>query len=106
MLGEWFGQAFATGHYDAVLRPGDVINKLVINSGLIFGELCMAYREETKWRLPSAHMAKNICVKKAKQRFYATAKIVYCERCLSPRCPVNVAMTQVNYYENNAYSNH
>ena len=94
MLAEWFGQAFATGQYEGTLRPGDVINKLIVNSGMIFGELIMAYSEETRWRLPSSHMAKNTCVRKAKKMFYTTGKIKYCERCLVPRCPVNTAMTQ------------
>ena len=94
-----FAYAFASNKYPDTVRPGDVINKTIINSGLIFGAIITVYSERMIRRLPSAHMAKNPCVQKAKAHFYKYSVIEYCgPECTDASCPVNTAMTQERIY--------
>ena len=90
-----FAAAFATNKYPDSVRPGDIINKTIINSGLIFGAICIKYKEKTIRRLPSSHLARNPCVIKARDNFFKKSIIEYCGvECTSTSCPVNAAMTQ------------
>jgi len=76
------------------LRPGDIVNKVVVNSGLIFGDIITVYEEKVAKKLQASHIAKNGCVKKANQLFYTKAVVKFCSECTSGLCPVNVAMVQ------------
>ena len=90
-----FALAFATNKYPDSVRPGDIINKTIINSGLIFGAICIKYKEKTIKTLPSSHMARNPCVLKARDNFFKRSTVEYCgAECTSVSCPVNMAMTQ------------
>ena len=97
-----FALAFATNKYPDSVRPGDVINKTIINSGLIFGAICIRHKERTMRNLPSAHVAKNPCVIKARDSFFKRSIIEYCGTdCTSTSCPVNAAMTQESFDQEN-----
>ena len=98
-LAGMFALAFATNKYSDIVRPGDVINKTIINSGLIFGTICTVYKPDTMKNLPNSHQGKNPCVQKARESFYKRSKIEYCGTdCDSLSCPVNTAMTQELFY--------
>ena len=100
-LAGMFAFAFATNKYPDSVRPGDVINKTIINAGLIFGEICVVYHDKVAKGLPSSHIGRNTCVKKARASFYKKSVIEYCGiSCTSTSCPVNVAMTQENFQIN------
>ena len=90
-----FAFAFASNKFADTVRPGDVINKTIINSGLIFGALCIMYREKKLRELQNSHIGRNPCVRKARETFYKRSVIEYCGiDCLSTSCPVNAAVTQ------------
>ena len=94
-LAGMFALAFATNKYTDIVRPGDVINKMIINAGLIFGEICVVYQDKMMKVLPSSHLGRNTCVRKARASFYKKSVIEYCGiSCTSTSCPVNAAMTQ------------
>ena len=61
-LAGMFAFAFATNKYTDTVRPGDVINKTIINAGLIFAEICVTYQEKVLKTLPSSHTGRNTCV--------------------------------------------
>ena len=97
-----FALAFATNKYPDSVRPGDVINKTIINSGLIFGAICIKYKPRMIRGLPSSHLAKNPCVIKARDSFFKRSVIEYCGvECTSITCPVNTAMTQATFQTTN-----
>lgn len=97
-LAGMFAFAFATNKYADTVRPGDVINKTIINAGLIFGEICVVYNDKVVKTLPSSHIGRNSCVKRARASFYKRSTIEYCGiNCTSTSCPVNIAMTQENF---------
>ena len=78
-----------------MLRPGDVINKVIINSGIIFAEIIHTHDDGRKY--PASHIIWDKCVKKARELFLKNGKIVFCTMCESPLCAVNEAMVKESF---------
>ena len=87
-----FGHAFASNYHCGMLRPGDVINKVIINSGIIFAEIIHAHDDGRKY--PASHIVWDKCVRRARELFLKNGKILFCTQCESPLCAVNEAMVK------------
>ena len=93
----YFTHAHASNMYQGTLRPGDVVNKVIINSGIIFADILTVYEEKVIKKLQASHIGRNSCVKKANSLFYTKGLANFCADCTSGQCPVNVAMIQEGY---------
>ena len=94
----YFAYAHAANMYPGTLRPGDVVNKVLANSGLIFADILTVYEEKVVKKLQASHIGRNNCVKKANALFYTKGLANFCTECTSGECPVNVAMVQDCFY--------
>ena len=93
----YFSHAHAVNMYPGSLRPGDLVNKVLINSGQIFADIITVYEEKVVKKLQSSHIGRNGCVKKANALFYSKGLVNFCTECTSGQCPVNTAMIQARF---------